>query len=358
MARFAAMVALAFMMGSAMADVICPNGGCTWDEQDGETAALLQHAGTQAQDSVLTWPASGLRISKKANVSDAPTGRIAVFSAQFGGRDRVQYRLSEDTLIDEAGDDRVSIEGFNRLTEASGHIGGTLPDGVDAFLFTDMIHVVRNYTSPWHFVYPARQFEELCDDNILCLWKGMTNLTRSQKQMQLILASKFFKIRWIAENTQYDYILWMDGKYMLTNRMLTETVHKHMGESVDMLAMRHPDRNTVAQELGPASKRAASMLHDSASYTRNQARAIYKRYKHEGFSDAMGLFDSAMFIVRPARVHDMFIDWWHEVQQGVPRDQISLPWMIQKHGINVHSIGHYPCTVLGDHCQNPGAHSR
>jgi hypothetical protein len=298
-------------------------------------------------------------ICKQAAVlSDAPTGRIAVFSAQFGGRDRVQYKLSQDTLIDETGDDWISIEGFNRWTEASDHIGEKLPHGVDAFLFTDMINVGRNDNSPWQFVYPARQFEELCDDNVLCLWKGKTNLTRSQKHLQLILASKFFKMRWIAQSTEYDYIVWMDGKYLMTNPMLTETIHKYMGDSVDMLAMRHPTRKTVAQELGPASERAAQILHDNASYKFKQANEAYERYKHEGFSDAMGLFDSAMFVVRPARVHDMFIDWWHEVQQGIPRDQISLPWMIQKHGINIYSIGHYPCAVLGENCQNPQAHSR
>eukprot|EP00959_Pyramimonas_sp_CCMP1952_P471284 9498156-Pyramimonas_sp.AAC.1 len=63
-----------------------------------------------------------------------------------------------------------------------------------------------------------------------------------------------------------------------------------------------------------------------------------------------------MFIVRPARVRDMFIDWWHEVQRGVPRDQISLPWMIQKHGINFVSIVPKPCAVLGRGCKNPHAH--
>jgi hypothetical protein len=286
-----------------------------------------------------------------AVVSDAPTGRIAVFSAQFGGRDRVQYRISEDTQIDEMDD-----ESFNRWTEASDQIGEKLPDGVDAFLFTDMVNVVRNDNSPWQFVYPARQFEELCDDNVLCLWKEKENLTRSQKQMQIILASKFFKTRWIAENTHYDYIVWMDGKYLLKNLNLLETLHTYMGESVDMLVMRHPKRTTVAQELGPASSRAAQILGDDSVF--QQANEICKRYEQEGFSDAVGLFDSAMFVVRPARVHDMFTDWWHEVQQGVPRDQISLPWMIQKHGINLYSIGHHPCHVLGEHCHNPHAHSR
>jgi len=284
-----------------------------------------------------------------AVVSDAPTVRIAVFSAQFGGRDRIQYRLGKDAFVEELED-----EGFNRWTESSDQIGEQLPDGVDAFLFTDMINVERKEDSPWQFIF-ARQFEELCDDNVLCLWNH-TNLTRSQKSMQRILASKFFKIRWVAENTHYDYIVWMDGKYLLRNPMLTETIEKYMGDSIDMLVMRHPTRNSVAEELGPASQRAAQILADDSVV--QQADANYKRYKHEGFFDTTGLFDSSMYIVRPARVRDMFIDWWHEVQQGVPRDQISLSWMIQKHGINVYSIGRFPCAILGENCQNPHAHKR
>jgi len=137
--------------------------------------------------------------------------------------------------------------------------------------------------------------------------------------------------------------------------MLAETIHQYMGENVDMLVMTHP-RGSVAKELGPASERAAHLLGNKSIV--QQAKEIYKRYKREGFSDKIGLFETAMFIVRPARVHDMFVDWWHEVQQGVPRDQISLPWMIQKHGINVRRIPPDACAILGKGCHNPHAHSR
>merc|ERR1719188_2596254 len=147
----------------------------------------------------------------------------------------------------------------------------------------------------------------------------------------------------------------MDGKYLMRNGILPDTIEQYMGDDVDMLAMSHP-RGTVANELGPASERAARILGNRSII--QQAKEIYRRYKREGFSDHVGLFDSAMFIVRPARVRDMFVDWWHEVQQGVPRDLISLPWMIQKHGVNVRRIRKDACIVLGQYCHNPRAHTR
>jgi len=276
-------------------------------------------------------------------------GRIAVFSAQFGGRDHVGSSAQSTEDLGDAGLSR-RIRASN-LTEGNFE---NFPKGVDAFLFTDMVNVVRDENSPWQLVYPARQYEEYCDDNILCLWKGVPDLTPAQKQTQMILASKFFKTRWIAESTQYDYIVWMDGRYVLKNEDLVETVQKYMEEGVDMLVMQHRLRRTVAEELGPACGRAALILNDRSVI--KKGTEIYERYKREGFSDTTGLFDTAMFVVRPARVRDMFLDWWHEVQQGVPRDQISLPWMIQKHGINVSSVSRGACFLLGQHCWNPGRH--
>jgi len=289
-----------------------------------------------------------------AAAADAPSrrDRIAVFSAQFGGRDRIVYRTPGDMGDEDMGDEDV---GFTRWAEASGRAGEQLPDSVHMFLYTDMINVSKTNTSAWQFVYPAKQSENLCDDNILCQWKANNNLTRSQNKTKLILASKFFKIRWIAESTQYDYIVWMDGKYLMTNQNLSETIKEYMGKTDDMLVMRHKERNNVSEELGPASDRAAGILHDSSVI--QKAQEIYEGYLHEGFSDNIGLFDSAMFVVRPARVRDMFIDWWHEVQRGVPRDQIALPWMIQKHGINFVTMAPDPCAVLGQGCKNPLSHA-
>jgi len=296
-------------------------------------------------------------ICKQAAVaSPSKTQRIALFSAQFGGRDRIRFRKSTGSLIE-------NMKGAaNRWTEPPSprRARYKLPDSVDAFIFTDMVNVERREDSQWQFVYPAQQFEEVCDDNVLCLWKANPNLTQAQKQMQTILASKFFKTRWIAENTQYDYIIWMDGKYVVKNSNLAQTVHKYMSDRVDMLVMRHPERSTVAEELGPASERVAQILGDDSVV--QLANETYKRYQLEGFSDTTGLFDSSMFIVRPARVRNMLVDWWHEVQQGVPRDQISLPWMIQKHGVVVSSIGpsehsNTACLILGRFCMNPNRHA-
>jgi len=280
--------------------------------------------------------------------------RIAVFSAQFGGRDRVQYRKSTATQVEMDTED-VSLNPWSDESYQFREMFEHIPNGIEAFLFTDMVNVQQKGNSPWNFVYPARQFEEFCDDNVLCLRKENPNLTQGQESMQHILQSKFYKTRWIAENTQYDFIVWMDGKYVMRNRNLNETIHSYMGENVDMLVMKHPERNTVGQEVAPASSRAADILHDRSVI--QKAKEIYLQYRHEGFSDTSGLFDSAMFIVRPARVRDMFLDWWHQVQLGVPRDQLSLPWMIQKHRINVRSLRQRgACDVLGHPCMNPGHH--
>jgi len=277
--------------------------------------------------------------------------RIAVFSAQFGGRDRIQYRMNHATQMDT---EDLSSNSWSEASFQSREELEEFPDGVDAFLFTDMVNVEPKNNSPWHFVHPAQQFEELCDDNVLCLWKASPNLTEVQQVMKGILQSKFYKMRWIVEQSQYDYIVWMDGKYLMRNANLPGTIRHYMRENVDMLAMKHPERQSVAEELGPASERSAQILSDESVI--QKAKEMVERYKREGFSDTRGLFDSAMFIVRPARVRDMFLDWWHEVQQGVPRDQLSLPWMMEKHRINVFELNRSACAILGQKCYNPGTH--
>lgn len=261
---------------------------------------------------------------------DTTSARIAVFSAQFGGRDRVEMARVKDTIQDK-------------------------PDGLDLFLFTDMQQVTRAPSSKWEFVTSQRHLE-LCTDNILCKMKEIPNLSHSETALQNILASKFYKMRFIAESAHlYDFILWMDGKYLLKDEKLNEKISKMLPEDIDMLVMHHPERHTMESELQPAAKRAAAILGQDPSEMYLKAKGNYQRYKSEGFSDTIGLFDSAMFIVRPNRVRDMFLDWWHEVQQGVPRDQCSMAWMMEKHHIRFKVIKN-PCDILGEHCINPGKH--
>jgi len=287
-----------------------------------------------------------LKMFQKNSRVSLPVAKIAVFSAQFGGRDHIEMLKGS-----------VFSWSERRSSNIKSLVEDHLSEGTQMVLFTDMINVTHRNKSVWSFD-TSPHYKDFCQEhgNTLCQNSGK----RLSPVLYSILRSKFYKTRFMIQNTDYDFIVWMDGKFLMTNKNLGVTLNQLFDEDTDMLVVSHPDRKTVQSEVLPACHRAAVMLKLSSDASIcKRALQLMDGYVKEGFIDdgRTPLLDSSMYVLRPKRrnVKEMMQNWWFEVQRGLPRDQVSLPVMIQKYNVSVKIIQNQ-CTVLGKDCLNPGRH--
>ena len=95
----------------------------------------------------------------------------------------------------------------------------------------------------------------------------------------------------------------------------------------------HSDGRTTIKEEAEAiilSEKADPLL----------VRKQLETYKNNGFQDNIGLFEAGILV----RAHnDLWVieameQWWHEIKTHTQRDQLSLPYVLWKTGLDFHVI--------------------
>lgn len=78
---------------------------------------------------------------------------------------------------------------------------------------------------------------------------------------------------------------------------------------------------------------------DRRGCDRDMAFSQLSRYESEGFPRNFGLTENGLIFRRHMDPDVVLVmhDWWHEYRNGIRRDQITLPYVLWKHGL---SIGH------------------
>lgn len=131
--------------------------------------------------------------------------------------------------------------------------------------------------------------------------------------------------------------VWADGTYTLQEGV-AEWLWMHLGEA-DAVFIRHPYRKTVGEEvafLEVAMQAGDQYLLDR--YAREPMRLQYTSYRESGFPDT-DLFCGGLFIRRNApKVNAAFEDWFLQNVKWSIQDQISLPYILWKHGLTVKII--------------------
>ncbi len=95
-------------------------------------------------------------------------------------------------------------------------------------------------------------------------------------------------------------------------------------KSYDLMAFKHHKRNCIYQE----ARECARYMIDDVS----KIKAQIKKYKEEGYPKENGLFETG-FLYRNLKkniIVDLNKEWWNEIQKFSNRDQISLPFLIDK----------------------------
>ena len=119
--------------------------------------------------------------------------------------------------------------------------------------------------------------------------------------------------------------VWLDSniKLLIDKESFVE---EFLGDS-DIGAFKHPERNTVAEEV--------EAIRTQKEYASDRSRRQSDKHKKLGFKDNQGLYECGVLVIRHSEKTRAFCeDWWEEIQSN-PRDQVSLPYILSKHNIKL-----------------------
>ena len=133
----------------------------------------------------------------------------------------------------------------------------------------------------------------------------------------------------IHEYVDAEVVLWLDGsmEIMRDPRPFVSAALR----GADMAAFAHPTRNCVYDE----GQACLSVPHIKTAGLADQL----KRYRQRGYPADGGLFATGVLVRRLTdSVKEAGKAWWREMQEGSYRDQVSLPYVLDMHGVECGGI--------------------
>lgn len=141
------------------------------------------------------------------------------------------------------------------------------------------------------------------------------------------------------EETEADIVLWVDGRIRVENVPLRPLLRRALRDH-DVAGFPHPWRRTVDAEAAECAK--LGLAPPTAIVEQLAA------YNLEGFPDSGGLWNTMVLARRntPTMRH-LGRAWWDEISRHTVRDQVSLPFVLWKLGVQ--------CGRLGDDVYRAGS---
>lgn len=195
-------------------------------------------------------------------------------------------------------------------------------DGVDYLCYSDD---ARSGTGAWRIV----PFDWVHNDP-----------GRAAKRVK-ILAHRYLR--------EYDWSLWLDGNVHITGD-LSFFLAEHLPRS-PLQAFRHPRRSCIYQEALHCVMRKK----DNALTIDSQMA----RYRREQMPADFGLSENNVLLRqhRHPEVQSVMEFWWREIASGSRRDQLSLSYVLWKHGLapsfffaGKKLLDELPCFRRVEHC--------
>ena len=123
--------------------------------------------------------------------------------------------------------------------------------------------------------------------------------------------------------------IWLDGSEQLLEP--PEGLIERYLSTRDFAAFKHPQRRTVSKEVVACVR----LKKDKSNTLAKQLN----RYIKEGFKDKTGLFETGMLVRRHTdKVRQISELWWEEIEKGSFRDQVSLPYVLDKLDTRINHI--------------------
>jgi len=256
------------------------------------------------------------------------SARIALLSAFIGNPGKQGLKMTDNC--------KRSLEG----------------NGVDLYLFddSDMDLLKRNYQPLVQVTTMKDRFEWFNK------WRYRQHRYPTETDTYNRLVAKLPKMQFYRLlDREYDYYIWMDSKYTIQDGWL-EWVSDLIGQhgNHDLIVCKHSERANVKEEFDylkhymlEKSDNLCSkyvlldLYHQVAAYLKDPA------YNDDRLYEAGFLLYS-----RNILVHKRFLDEWyaHNFYYSI-QDQLSLPYLVQKHGIDVFplemNVGRLPGVKYG-----------
>lgn len=143
------------------------------------------------------------------------------------------------------------------------------------------------------------------------------------------LKNRYFKINPHKIFKNYKYSIYVDGNFRICSDL---TEHIHRISEYGLSNFKHSKRTCVYEE--------AKVCKILKKETEDNINAYVERIKKEGFPENYGLL-ACDILVREHHNETCIMlmeDWWSEFKNHVKRDQLSLPFVLFKHGIKPEAI--------------------
>tara|TARA_R110002126_G_scaffold280677_1_gene428205 strand:- start:8117 stop:8782 length:666 start_codon:yes stop_codon:yes gene_type:complete len=185
------------------------------------------------------------------------------------------------------------------------------------------IHDYINEDFDYMLFVDEATFEAQKNNIISSNWK-VTVLPNSDNPR---LAAKEIKILSHKHVSKYKVSIWVDGSF------------KQVGDLNDFLSMseenfvvmKHPFKVCMYAEAAACGR----LEKDNINVINRQV----KRYLSEGYPENNGLNMGGILLRRKNLKVSLFNNkWWHEINKGSIRDQISFPYVEWKTGMNIESV--------------------
>lgn len=175
-------------------------------------------------------------------------------------------------------------------------------EGVDYFAFVDRQHDCKIWKQIPHIDFSLDEEYK----------------SRRNAKIYKVLPNLFFP--------NYDYWFWMDTTHDLIMDP-SEVIKNYMGDSEIGLWV-HTSRNCAYQE-GEEIKR---LKYDHINLVDNQLNY----YRSQGFPENYGLFELPVSIRKNTHnVQKLNLRWWDQISRYSSRDQISMPFVIWRTGVDI-----------------------
>jgi hypothetical protein len=108
---------------------------------------------------------------------------------------------------------------------------------------------------------------------------------------------------------------------------INDDLNKYITEDFDFISLNHPSRNCVYKEA------QACILLDKDN-PKTIAKQMYK-YLENGYPVNNGMIQTGVTFRKDNNLIRTFMNhWWHEIEQGSHRDQLSFNYVLDKYKIN------------------------
>lgn len=147
------------------------------------------------------------------------------------------------------------------------------------------------------------------------------NVHFKEGNFQNRLNAKIYKVLPFNFLNKYDYFIWIDNNIKL-NEDPNILIEKYLN-NFSLALVEHPKRICVYQEIKEASLKNLDL--------QDNLKKQFNYYKRSNYPKNNGLYDCSFILEKNNDItKELGINWWSQIEKFSSRDQISLPYVLNK----------------------------